>query len=159
MLRASKIILIILVAMWGLIGGVKNFADIDGGLGAVRAVLSPSEAAELPDWQKIESPIVIWLSWLTIALAKLATAGICFAGSLSMWRARKFEAAAFNAAKQIALVGCSVALAMMFGVFFVAGSTYFNLWQTQLGAVALPPAFRLTGCIALIAIFVHQDDL
>ena len=144
--------------MWGLIGGVKNFADIDGGLGAVRAVLNPSEAAELPDWQMIESPIMVWLGWLTIALAKLATAGLCIAGALKMWRARNLDAAAFNGAKEMALVGCSVALAMMFGVFFVAGSTYFNLWQTQLGAIALPPAFRLTGCIALIAIFVHQDD-
>ena len=158
MLRTSKIILIMLVAMWGLIGGVKNFADIDGGLSAVRAVLSPSEAAELPDWQKIESPIVVWLGWLTIALAKLATAGLCFVGALKMWRARSLDAATFNAAKEMALVGCSVALAMMFGVFFVAGSTYFNLWQTQLGAIALPAAFRLTGCIALIALFVHQDD-
>jgi predicted small integral membrane protein len=47
---------------------------------------------------------------------------------------------------------------MLFGEFIVAAETWFLLWQTELGALALPTAFRCIGCIALIAIFVQQPD-
>jgi predicted small integral membrane protein len=158
MLRISKIVLIVLVALWGAIGGVKNFADVEGGLGSVRVVIDPPDPARIAEWPNIQSPIIVWLGFLTIALGKIAAAGLCGVGAWRMWGARKLDAESFNVAKKMALVGCSVGVAMLFGVFIVAGSTYFNLWMTPVGSVALPIAFQLIGCIALIAIFVSQPD-
>ena len=47
---------------------------------------------------------------------------------------------------------------MLFGGFFVVGEVTCDLWKTPLGDVSLPDAFRMIGCIGLIAIFVAQKD-
>ena len=151
MLRVSKIILIILIGLWGLIGGVQNFTQIDIGYQSVAAVLNPQDVSGLADWQGIESSLIIWLAWAIIPLSKLTAAGFCFFGSWKMWQAKSLDAAIFNTSKSWALVGCSIAIAMLFGGFIVAGETYFQLWQSELGGLALPIAFRYIGCIALIA--------
>ena len=158
MLRIVKIVLIVLVAAWGLIGGIKNFADVDGGLGAVQAVMNPPESAGLPDWQKVSNPIAVWIGWLIIPLGKLGAAALCASGAWRMWASRKIESASFNQAKELAIAGCGVAIAMLFGGFFVVGEVYFNLWMTPLGDIALPSAFRMIGCIGVIALFVAQKD-
>jgi predicted small integral membrane protein len=158
MIRISKIVLIALVAVWGAIGGIKNFADISGGVGATAAVMNPGPEARVPEWQAITYPIVVWLGWVLIPLGKLAAAGMCSVGAWRMWGARKLDPPTFNAAKELGLAGCAFAIAMLFGVFFVFGSTYFNLWMTPVGNVALPIAFQLIGSIGLIALFVYQKD-
>jgi len=159
MLRISKIVLLLLVGLWGLIGGIGNFTQIGTGFDLVAAVLNPQNVAGLASWQRIESPLIVWTVWVIIPLSKLVAAGLIFFGSWQMWRARRLGADAFNHAKSLALVGCSIAIAMLFGGFIVAAETYFQLWQTELGALALPIAFRYIGCIALIAILVQQPDL
>jgi len=159
MLRISKIVLLLLVGLWGLIGGIGNFTQIGPGFDYVAAVLNPQKVAGLASWQRIESPFIVWTAWAIIPLSKLVAAGLIFFGSWQMWRARRLGADAFNDAKSLALVGCSIAMAMLFGGFIVAAETYFLLWQTELGALTLPVAFRYIGCIALIAIFVQQPDL
>ena len=158
MLRISKIVLLLLVGLWGLIGGIGNFTHIGTGFETVAAVLNPQDVEGLASWQRLESPIAVWTAWAIIPLSKLVAAGLIFTGSWQMWRVRRLGANEFNRAKSLALVGCSVAIAMLFGGFIVAAETYFLLWQTELGALALPVAFRYIGCIALIAIFVQQPD-
>jgi predicted small integral membrane protein len=155
MLRISKIVLLLLVGLWGLIGGIGNFTQIGTGFDYVAAVLNPQKVVGLASWQRSEST----LAWAIIPLSKLVSAGLILFGSWQMWRARRPGADSFNHAKSLALVGCSIAMAMLFGGFIVAAETYFLLWQTELGALALPVAFRYIGCIALIAIFVQQPDL
>ena len=159
MLRISKIVLLLLVGLWGLIGGIGNFTQIGTGFDTVATVLNPQNVAGFASWQRIESPLIVWAAWSIIPLSKLVAAGLILFGSWQMWRARRNGADAFNHAKSLALVGCSIAIAMLFGGFIVAAETYFHLWQTELGALALPIAFRYIGCIALIAIFVQQPDI
>ena len=158
MLRIVKITLVVLVAAWGLIGGIKNFADIDGGIGAVQAVMNPPESVGLPDWQVVTNPILVWIGWLTIPLGKLGAAALCGFGAWRMWKSRTLESASFNKAKEYGIAGCGVAIAMLFGGFFVVGEVYFDLWMAPLGDVALPNAFRMIGCIGVIALIVAQSD-
>ena len=75
-----------------------------------------------------------------------------------MWSSRALESAHFNKAKEFAIAGCGIAIAMLFGGFFVVGEVYFDLWMTPLGDVALPNAFRMIGCIGVIALIVGQSD-
>jgi predicted small integral membrane protein len=158
MLRIVKIVLVVLVAVWGLIGGIKNFADVGGGLDAVQAVMNPPESVGLPNWQRVSNPIAIWIGWLIMPLGKLGAAGLCALGAWRMWASRKLESMLFNQAKELAIAGCGVAVAMLFGGFFVIGEVYFDLWMTPLGEVALPNAFRMIGCIGVIALLVAQKD-
>jgi len=158
MLRIAKIVLLLLVGLWALIGGIGNFVQINSGFDTVAAVLNPQDVKGLADWQRIEHPVAVWAAWAVIPVSKLVAAGLIFIGSWRLWRARRLGADQFNQSKSLALAGCAVAIAMLFGGFIVAAETYFLAWQTELGSHALPVAFRYIGCIALIAIFVQQED-
>ncbi len=159
-LRITKAVLILLVGLWGLIGGIQNFALIGSGFDAVAAVLNPdpSEVSGLASWQSIENPLMIWIAWAVIPVSKLGGAAFCFLGAYRMWRSRSENAESFKKAKSFALVGCGIIIAMLFGGFIVAAEIYFLQWQTELGAMALPVAFRYIGCIGIIAIFVQQPE-
>ena len=159
-LRIIKAVLILLVGLWGLIGGTQNFIQAGAGFDAVATVLSPdlTKVSGLASWQTIENPLVIWLAWAIIPLSKLGGSALCLGGAYSMWRSRLLDADSFQKSKSLALAGCGIILAMLFGGFIVSAETYFLLWQTELGGLVLPTAFRYIGCVGLIAIFVQQPE-
>ena len=74
MLRISKIILIVLVGLWGLVAGVQNFTQIGIGFESVAGVLNPQDVSGLAEWQRIESPFLVWLAWAVIPISKLCAA-------------------------------------------------------------------------------------
>ena len=95
---------------------------------------------------------------MVIPLGKFGAAVLCGMGAWRMWNSRVLDSTIFNKAKEFAIAGCGVAIAMLFGGFFVIGEVYFDLWMTPLGDVALPNAFRMIGCIGVIALVVAQND-
>jgi len=155
MIRLTKIVLILLVGLWGLISGIHNLLDTDTGYRAVADVVGSDFVA---GWKAIKSPVFIWLAFSIIPLAKFVTAFMCLPGGFRMWQARKATAADFNQSKRLAVAGCAVSIAMLYGAFIVAAETYFNAWMSELGALALPVAFRYIGSIGIIMIFVHMRD-
>ncbi len=160
MLRTTKIILVITVILWGLIGGVHNLLDWQGTLGAVTAATSMSTfEGGTESWQATTNTAVVWAGALFIMLSKLAAAGLCAAGALQMWQARGAEAKVFAASKQLALAGCAVAVIMLFGGFIVIAESWFELWRSDaMRGMVLQSAFRYAGMIALIAMFVSTPD-
>jgi predicted small integral membrane protein len=114
------------------IDGIGNLTQIGAGFDYVAAVLNPKNVEGLTDWQRIENPIAVWAAWAIIPLSKLAAAGFMFVGSWRMWLSWRLGANEFNNTKPLALVGCSAAIAMLFGGFIVAAETCFLLWQTEL---------------------------
>jgi len=157
-LRTIKIILIVLVGVWGLIGGLGNLALSESGFTATAEVVGADERSGVADWQRIESPLLIWAAWALLPIGKLATAALCFFGAWRMCLSHHSPADQFNAAKVFGLLGCGIAIAMMFGIFMVAADTYFKLWQADLGSRVMPIAFRYVGSIGIIALFVNQPD-
>ncbi len=103
MLRISKIVLLLLVGLWGLIGGIGNFTQIGTGRDYVAGVLNPKNVVGLAGWQRIESPPMVWTAWAIIPLSKLLAAGLIFFGSWKMWRARRLGAETFNHAKSLSV--------------------------------------------------------
>ena len=76
-----------------------------------------------------------------------------------MWQARQRDAIQFNQAKEMALVGCGVALFMLFTGFVVVAESWFELWRSDaMRAPVLDSAFRYAGMIALVALFVHSKE-
>lgn len=160
MLQKTKILLVVTVALWGLVGAHGNLTDWDGTTGAVGAVTSmASFEGGAESWKATSNPAVIWLGALFIMLSKLAAGVLCSVGAWRMWQARGADAAAFVAAKQIALAGCAVAVIMLFGGFIVIAESWFELWRSDgFGGEVLQAAFRYGGFIALIALFVGMKD-
>lgn len=160
MLRIVKIMLVSSVVVWGLVGGVFNILHWSETTGSVGAVTSMSTwNSETAHWQATSSPILLWLGATFIMSSKLIATGLCGAGAVRMWQARKADAPAFAAAKTLAIAGCGVAMFMLFFGFIVIAESWYELWRSEVMlAPVLGSAFRYGAMITLIALFVSADN-
>lgn len=156
MLRTMKILLVLSVALWGLLGAFGNVSDWAGTTGAVSATASMSTFDAAPtSGRGTTNSVVILAGAVGITSAKIIAALLCLAGAWRMWGARAGSAAEFGEAKTSALTGCGVAVFMLFFGFIVIGEGWFEIWRSEaLRDVAAGSAFRYAGMIALIALFV-----
>ena len=160
MLRITKILLVLSVAVWGLIGALGNLTDWRGTTGAVGAVASMSTFAGGADrWHATTNPLVIVAAAVCIVLFKIATSLLCLVGAWRMWARRRGDAETFGQAKTLALTGCGVAVLSLFGGWSVIGEQWFELWRSDLlREAAGGAAFRYGGFIALISLMVGARD-
>ena len=160
MVRTAKILLVLTVCLWGLVGAFHNVSDWDGTTSAVGAVTSMVTFDGGPErWQATSSPSVIWAGALFITMSKVLAGILCLAGAVSMWLQRQSDAVTFAGAKKLALVGCAIAVIMLFGGFIVIAESWFELWRSDaMRGPVLDSAFRYGGMIALIALFVGMND-
>jgi len=160
MLRIMKILLILSVALWGLLGTFGNLHDWSGTMGGVEATTSMSTfEGGADDWRATSNPVIIIAGALFILISKALAGVLCLVGAWRMWTARTSDAATFAKAKTYALTGCAVAVFMLFAGFIVIAESWFGLWQSkELHDPVLASAFRYGGMIALIALFVGARD-
>ena len=160
MLRNLKILLILSVAIWGLLGVFGNILDWGGTTGAVSVATSMSTFdGGADDWRATSNPAIILAGALSIVLLKSFTAILCLTGAWRMWTARAADAAVFAKAKTYALAGCAVAIFMLFFGWIVIAETWFELWRSEaMREAALDAAFRYCGMIGVIALFVGMPD-
>ncbi len=160
MLRIIKILLILSVAMWGLLGALENIMDWAGTTGAIGATVSMSTfEGGAESWKATSSGAVITIIALLIISAKLIAGLLCLAGGWRMWTVRMGQAPVFQHAKSLALAGCGVAIFLLFFGWIVAAETWFELWRSDIMRdVGLQSAFRYAGMIALIALFVGARE-
>jgi len=160
MLRIIKILLILSVAAWGIIGAFGNLSDWGGTMGGVSEVTSMGSFEGGADhWRATSNPVVIMAGALFILLAKMIAGILCLEGARRMWSARKEDATEFAKAKTFALTGCAVAVFMLFLGFSVIAEVWYELWQSDtMHDPVLASAYRYGGQIALIAIFVSMRD-
>lgn len=159
MLRASKILLIVAVALWGFIGAFHNILDWAGTTGAVAAATSMATFEGGTDsWQATSNMAVVWAGALFIMLSKLTAGLLCTLGARNMWQERHNDSTSFSSAKKLALAGCGIAMLMLFGGFIVIAESWFELWRSDvMRGPVLQSAFRYGAMITLIALFVGSD--
>lgn len=160
LLRTTKILLVVAVVFWGLIGALFNLLHWGGTTGAVAAVTSmASWEGGAESWQATSNVAVIWAGAIFITFSKIIAAILCAIGAKKMWQTRRGSAVNFSSAKKIALSGCGIALFMLFGGFIVIGESWFELWRSDvMRGPALESAFRYGGMITLIALFVGMNN-
>ena len=160
LVRDIKILLILSVVLWGIVGAYGNIAKWDETLSAVGAATSMATFEGGADsWKATSSPIVIWLGALFVMLSKVVAAGLCAIGVQKMFAARAGTAEAFAKAKTYALAGCGVAVFMLFTGFIVIAESWFELWRSDvMRGPVLDSAYRYAGMIGLIAIFVSLRE-
>lgn len=158
LVRYSKILLILSVVFFGLLG-IFNFVNWDGGLRIVEGVTSMSGVpGGESDPRATDNRFVVVLGLLFIALSKLVGGGFCAIGAFRMWQQRHAPAEDFNQAKAFAMVGGSILLLMLFGGFLFVVGNYFRAWQSEIGPMVMAMAFQFGGAISLIMIYVNQPD-
>lgn len=160
MLRIVKVLLILSIAAWALIGVLGNVIDWGGTMGAVGAATSMSSFDPVPaSGRATTSGVVILLGALFIVLLKLLTGALCLFGAWQMWAARAGDAEDFARAKAYALTGCGVAMFMLFAGWIVIAETWYELWRSPVMIdLALNSAFRYAGMIGVMALFVGARE-
>jgi len=159
-LRQLKILLVVSVAIWGLVGAFGNITHWSGTMESVGAATSMATfEGGAESWKATTNPVVITIGALFIMLSKVLAGLLCLVGAWRMWGARKGEAAAFASAKKLALAGCAVAVFMLFFGFIVIAESWYELWRSDvLRGPVLDSAFRYGGMIALISLFIAMRD-
>ncbi len=150
-----------IIAFWGLIGALGNFASLGVAYEYVEMVTSMSgvfeEGRAAPPW-RTSSPVIVWAGVMLIVLGKLGAFACCSVGVAKMLKARNADSQAFAKAKQWAVLGCGFAVVMLFGGFTVVGETMYLMWVNPGGEHAAAGAWRYGGFIALIMIFIAQPE-
>ena len=159
MLRLVKIVLMVLVGLWGLFSGITNLVGYETGHGFVTAVMmregaSPSGGPFIT----MSNPLLTHFGYAVVWLSKLISGGLCLWGAMQLWHARTAPAEVFNSAKATALAGSGVALAMLFGGFFVAGGAYFGMWTSPVGQASHEFATQYLVGIGMVSLFVASQD-
>ena len=152
--------LVLAVASWGLLGAFQNINHWQGTLGAITAATSMvTFEGGAEKWQATSSPIIVWMGALFIVMSKLSAGVFCIIGASKMWLNRNNNEQTFKRAKQIAIIGCGIALFMLFFGFVVIAETWFELWRSDaMRGPVLDSAMRYAGLIGLIALFVNMKD-
>jgi len=160
LLRIIKILLILSIAAWALVGALGNLVDWAGTMGAVEAATSMSTFDSAPtSGRATTNGAVILLGALFIVLLKLTTGGLCLFGAWQMWGARGGDVVDFSKAKSLALGGCGVAMFMLFAGWIVIAETWFEMWRSPaMLEPVLGSAFRYCGMIGVMALFVGARE-
>lgn len=159
MIRNTKILLALAVALWGLLGGLGNLASYQEGSQSVATVLSMETLPEGYVRDEPGPPSALWvnLGFLFIWGLKLSGGALCLVGVVQMWRRRKANAADFLAAKRWAIAGCGVLFFMLFFGFSLIAVGPFKLYLSPLiSAVELAALFAAQ--IGVVMLFLHQAD-
>ncbi|MEO0345870.1 MAG: DUF2165 family protein [Pseudomonadota bacterium] len=159
-LRLLKAALVAAVAVWAAVSLLQNLLNWSATLDAVRATTSMVTFDAGPgSWQATSNPIAVWLGALFIGGGKLAAAVLCGVGAAGMWLNRTAQDASYAVSRRTALIGCGVALFMLFAGFIVIAEVWFGLWQSEsLREPVLESAMRYAASIALIALFVASSE-
>lgn len=157
--RMVKIALTVFVGVLGLLTGVDNIVDYGTNFEVVQHVLSmdTTRAGNALMWRAITSDALHRLFYWAIILTELAYGALCVFGALRLFSARSSGAAAFDAAKDVAVAGLALGFALYFFGFMIVGGEWFQMWQSAQWNLQ-QAAFRFIGCIGLVMVLVALPD-
>jgi predicted small integral membrane protein len=159
-MRLAKTALVLMTALQGWILALSNTFSFQGVVvREVTRTLSMEATWQVPEhmWRATDSPFMIYAASFLIVGLEFAMAVLCTLGALQMWRARGGDAASFDSAKMLSLLGFFCGVVLFYGVFTVVGGNFYEMWQGAPRAV-LDTAFRHGTFILLIMLFVAEKN-
>ncbi len=159
LLRASKTLLVLIVAAYALLVAFNNVVDYGSTFAFVQHVLTMDTTFEgnALMGRAIQSPALHHMGYWLIILMEAVTGALCAWGAVNMARTLTGDAAAFARAKAPATAGLTVGVALWFGGFMVVGAEWFLMWQSETWN-GQPPAFRFSALLLLTLLFLHQTE-
>jgi predicted small integral membrane protein len=158
--RHLKIIFVGFIALMALMFATQNVVNISAALHVVGAVLSMEghEYYASSFGPAITHPVLAGLATWTIILLEYAAGLLAAKGAWDMWASRKATPDQFNASKSTAMLGVGTGVIVWLGIFGCIGGTYFQMWQTELGAMSLEGAFQYAMMCSVVLVFVNMAD-
>ncbi|WP_019700217.1 DUF2165 family protein [Paracidovorax oryzae] len=158
-LRASKALLVLLVALFCLLVGYNNIVDYGSNFEFTRHVLlmDTTFPGNRLMGRAISSPLLHHAAYWLIIAGELVTGALCLAGAIALLRQLRSAAAAFARAKTLAVCGLTLGLLVWFFGFMTVAGEWFLMWQSpQWNGVE--SAFRFIVCIGVVLIYVAQNE-
>ena len=158
--RFLKAAFVFFIGVMALVYALQNIVNIKAAYAVVGAVLGMENHEYYASGlgPAITSSVLVWLAVATIIASEIAAGVLALMGSWKLWQARNAAATEFNAAKTLALLGCGLGVIIWMGYFGSVGAAWFQMWQTELGAMSLNGAFQNAVYCALVLIFVNMRD-
>ena len=158
-LRIAKIALVFAVAFFYFVIVFNNVTDYDSDYQFVRHVLmmDTTSPGNHGMWRAINSPAIHTAFYLSIIAWEALSMILCFAGAAKLAFALSHKAAAFNAAKRLAIIALTVSLLQWLVAFLIVGGEWFLMWQSRTwnGQEA---AIRMFIVIGIALLFLAQPD-
>ena len=157
--RIAKIAMVGAIALFATLVSFGNVTDYWTNFAFVQHVLAmdtifPNSTIA---YRAIASPVLHHIAYLIIIAVEVATAMLCWAGAIALWRRLTSDAAAFNAGKSVAIYGLLLGFLLWQVGFMTVGGEWFGMWQSK-DWNGIASAFRFVAVIALVLIFVALPD-
>jgi predicted small integral membrane protein len=158
-LRVSKILLVFAVALCYTLVVLNNTTDYDSNFQFVRHILMmdstfPNNSAM---WRAINSPSVHTLFYITVIAWEAIAMILCWLGGIKLLRNLKAPAAAFQQAKNSAIIGLTLGALLWLTAFLTIGGEWFLMWQSQKWN-GQEGAFRMFTIVGIVLILVVMKD-
>jgi predicted small integral membrane protein len=158
-LRIAKMLLVLGVALFYAFVVFNNTTDYDSNYQFVRHVMMMDSTfpGNHGMWRAVNTPALHTAFYVAI-IAWEVTMILCFIGVAKLTGALRGTAAAFHAAKRVAIIGLTVSLLQWLVAFLSVGGEWFLMWQSK-SWNGQDAAFRMFTVIGIVLLFLVQSDL
>ena len=157
--RIAKITMVASISTLATLVAFGNITDYGTNFVFVQHVLAMDSVfpGSSLTYRAITSPALHHMAYALIIAAEALAASLCWMGAITLLRARRAPAAAFNRAKAWSIAGLALGfLVWQFG-FMTVGGEWFAMWQSAKWS-GVPSAFRFAMVIVAVLIFVAMRD-
>jgi len=158
-IRLAKIVLVAAIAFFASVVAFDNITDYGTNLAFVQHVLAMDTIYPISTikYRAITDPTLQHLAYAAIIATEAAVAVLCWIGAAMLAYRVRADAAAFNRAKTVAVIGLTLGLLLWQVGFMSIGGEWFGMWQSQQWN-GVPSAFRFLITIIAVLIFVAMPD-
>jgi predicted small integral membrane protein len=159
-LRSAKVLLVFGVALFYSFVVLNNTTDYDSNYQFVRHVMMMDSTfpGNRGIWRAINAPGLHTAFYLSIIAWETLTMALCWIGAVKLARTLRATAAAFHAAKRVAIMGLTLSLLMWLVAFLSVGGEWFLMWQSK-NWNGQDAAFRMFTVVGIVLLFLVQPDV
>jgi len=157
--RVLKILATAGVALFFTLVAVGNLTDYGSNFAFVRHVLAMDTTFRSPAlmWRAIDFPWAAHLAYALIIAWQVATALVCWTGTVRMMARWDSPSAVFARGKTVALAGVGMGFLLYAFGFVVIGGEWFATWQSKEWNGQAPAHIFLT-ITGIVLLFLNQRD-
>jgi predicted small integral membrane protein len=157
--RSAKLLLLCALALFHTLVVFNNITDFDSNYQFVRHVLMMDSTfpASHAHWRAIGAPAIHIAFYVGITAWEAVISTLLWWGSMRLFRAMRQSAAAFNAAKRVAILGLTLSMLMWLVAFLCVGGEWFLMWQSPTWN-GQQEAFRMFTVVALVLVILMHSE-
>jgi predicted small integral membrane protein len=157
--RTAKLLLLAGIALFYTLVVFNNLTDFDSNYQFVRHVLMMDST--FPGnhglWRALRSPGIHLVSYISIIAWEAATTILLWWAVVRLVRKLRGPAAAFTAAKSVAVMALSTSMLMWLVAFLSVGAEWFLMWQSH-SWNGQEAAFRMFVVVGIVMLLLMQPD-